>query len=150
MSPRLTYGLWFEPDRAIRIVHPPRDIVPYVGDGMRSFAGAIFWTGMGLSLKALRTVIQARYRGIVVDPESLSAYGDDGDDNDDDSVGGDAGLDSGLSASSSDGHSSDTGSHITLVDDANAVDAFRQAPTQTYHQNFLIPLDPCLSPLNLN
>ncbi|KAK4446607.1 hypothetical protein QBC34DRAFT_146809 [Podospora aff. communis PSN243] len=44
VSPRLTYGLWFEPDRAIRIVHPPHDIMPYVGEGMRSLAGTVFWT----------------------------------------------------------------------------------------------------------
>jgi hypothetical protein len=80
VSPRLTYGLWFEPDRAIRIVHPPHDIVPYIGEGMRSLAGTIFWTGMGFSLGAFRTLLNARYRGVVLDdprdssPDDPSAH----------------------------------------------------------------------------
>jgi len=79
MSPRLSYGLWFEPDRAIRIVHPPHDIVPYVGEGMRSLAGAIFWTGMGFSLGAFRTIINARLRGVVLDPDQSSSSSGDSD-----------------------------------------------------------------------
>ncbi|KAK5656700.1 hypothetical protein OQA88_4246 [Cercophora sp. LCS_1] len=80
MSPRLTYGLWFEPDRAIRIVQPPTDIIPYVGDNMRSLAGAIFWTGMGFSLNCFRIVLNARYRGIIIDPDEPSYSDiDDGD-----------------------------------------------------------------------
>ncbi|KAK0618991.1 hypothetical protein B0T14DRAFT_198639 [Immersiella caudata] len=67
MSPRFSYGLWFEPDRAIRIVHPPHDIVPYIGESMRSLAGTIFWTGMGFSLGAFKTLLTARYRGVVLD-----------------------------------------------------------------------------------
>ncbi|KAK0652580.1 hypothetical protein B0T16DRAFT_454935 [Cercophora newfieldiana] len=90
MSPRLTYGLWVEPDRAIRIVQPPHDIVPYVGEGMRSLAGTIFWTGMGFSLGAFRTIIDARYRGMVLGPDASSSSddcdfaGDDSDYADDD------------------------------------------------------------------
>ena len=73
MSPRMTYGLWFDPDRSIRVVHPPRDIVPYVGDGLSTLAGAIFWTGMGYSLNALRTILNARFRGIVINPDEDSS-----------------------------------------------------------------------------
>ncbi|KAK1760156.1 hypothetical protein QBC47DRAFT_355367 [Echria macrotheca] len=85
MSPRMTYGLWFEPDRNIRIVQPPQDIIPYVGEGMRTLAGAIFWTGMGHSLNALRTILNARIRGVVIDPDAPSS-----DDESDD--GGDGGF----------------------------------------------------------
>ncbi|KAK0720148.1 hypothetical protein B0H67DRAFT_552379 [Lasiosphaeris hirsuta] len=102
MSPRMTYGLWFEPDRAIRIVQPPRDIVPYVGDGMRSLAGAIFWAGMGFSLRALRTVIEARFRSADV---SYSSFGDYGPDSDDDEADNEYGLSSSDSNADGDGRS---------------------------------------------
>ncbi|KAK3377528.1 hypothetical protein B0H63DRAFT_220125 [Podospora didyma] len=57
MSPRLTYGLWFEPERMFRVLRPPLDIVPFLGDGMYTFAGAVFWSGMGYALSALRTIL---------------------------------------------------------------------------------------------
>jgi hypothetical protein len=43
MSPRLTYGLWFEPDRFMQLSHAPPDLMPYLGDGERTFAGMLFW-----------------------------------------------------------------------------------------------------------
>jgi hypothetical protein len=43
MSPRLTYGLLFEPDRYIRVSHPPAELMPYLGDGEHSLAGTLFW-----------------------------------------------------------------------------------------------------------
>ncbi|KXH34820.1 hypothetical protein CSAL01_00401 [Colletotrichum salicis] len=43
-SPRLDYGLWVDTDRLIRILEPPLDIVPYLGPGMHTLAGCIFWS----------------------------------------------------------------------------------------------------------
>ncbi|KAI0896175.1 hypothetical protein F4806DRAFT_496295 [Annulohypoxylon nitens] len=43
MTPRLDYGLWFDAGRFVRIDDPPRDIVPYLGKGMKTFAGRLFW-----------------------------------------------------------------------------------------------------------
>lgn len=42
-TPRLDYGLWFDAGRFVRIDDPPRDIVPYLGKGMKTFAGRLFW-----------------------------------------------------------------------------------------------------------
>ncbi|KAK3685195.1 hypothetical protein B0T22DRAFT_517070 [Podospora appendiculata] len=60
MSPRLNYGLWFEPDRIIRIAHPPRDVVPYIGEGMHTLAGTLYWAGMGCALSVLRKAIRGQ------------------------------------------------------------------------------------------
>ncbi|TQN66498.1 hypothetical protein CSHISOI_09002 [Colletotrichum shisoi] len=49
-SARLDYGLWFEADRIIRILDPPTDIVPYLGAGMHTLAGSIFWSTMDYTL----------------------------------------------------------------------------------------------------
>ncbi|KAI1407389.1 hypothetical protein F5Y13DRAFT_131527 [Hypoxylon sp. FL1857] len=43
VRPRFDYGLWFNTDRFIRMDSPPLDIVPYLGPGMATFAGRIFW-----------------------------------------------------------------------------------------------------------
>ncbi|KAI0139570.1 hypothetical protein F4776DRAFT_677563 [Hypoxylon sp. NC0597] len=43
VRPRLDYGLWFNTDRFMRMDSPPLDIVPYLGPGMTTFAGRIFW-----------------------------------------------------------------------------------------------------------
>ncbi|KAI0884114.1 uncharacterized protein GGS22DRAFT_19262 [Annulohypoxylon maeteangense] len=43
VSPRLDYGLWFDAGRFLRIDDPPLDIVPYLGKGMKTFAGRLFW-----------------------------------------------------------------------------------------------------------
>ncbi|KAK3328221.1 hypothetical protein B0T19DRAFT_461632 [Cercophora scortea] len=71
MSPRLNYGLWFEPDRVIRLAHPPRDVVPYIGEGMHTLAGTLYWAGMGCALSVLRRVMMIRggHRG---SPQSQS------------------------------------------------------------------------------
>ncbi|KAI1455449.1 hypothetical protein F4805DRAFT_273736 [Annulohypoxylon moriforme] len=43
VKPRLDYGLWFDAGRFLRIDSPPLDIVPYLGEGMKTFAGRLFW-----------------------------------------------------------------------------------------------------------
>ncbi|OTA74930.1 hypothetical protein M434DRAFT_39119 [Hypoxylon sp. CO27-5] len=43
VRPRLDYGLWFNTNRFMRMDSPPLDIVPYLGLGMTTFAGRIFW-----------------------------------------------------------------------------------------------------------
>ncbi|KAF9876601.1 hypothetical protein CkaCkLH20_06009 [Colletotrichum karsti] len=50
LSPRLDYGLWIDPDRIIRILEPPVDIVPYLGSGMNTLAGCIFWSTMNYTI----------------------------------------------------------------------------------------------------
>ncbi|KAI1390574.1 uncharacterized protein F4822DRAFT_154905 [Hypoxylon trugodes] len=42
-STRPGYGNWFETDRYIRNDSPPLDIIPYLGTGMTTFAGRLFW-----------------------------------------------------------------------------------------------------------
>ncbi|KAK0629557.1 hypothetical protein B0T17DRAFT_653174 [Bombardia bombarda] len=59
ISPRLTYGLWIEPDRALRMVSPPRDIVPYLGDGIHTLAGALYWAGLRYGRSALQAVMSS-------------------------------------------------------------------------------------------
>ncbi|KAK0377603.1 hypothetical protein CLIM01_05003 [Colletotrichum limetticola] len=49
-SPRLDYGLWVDTDRLIRILEPPLDIVPYLGPGMHTLAGCIFWSTMNYTV----------------------------------------------------------------------------------------------------
>ncbi|KAI1097779.1 hypothetical protein F4804DRAFT_351172 [Jackrogersella minutella] len=44
VTPRLDYGLWFDTCRFVRIDNPPSDIVPYLGNGMTTFAGRLFWS----------------------------------------------------------------------------------------------------------
>ncbi|KAK2031967.1 hypothetical protein LX32DRAFT_236462 [Colletotrichum zoysiae] len=44
LSPRLDYGLWLETDRLVRIMEPPSDIMPYIGEGRHTMAGFIFWS----------------------------------------------------------------------------------------------------------
>ncbi|KAI2464242.1 hypothetical protein F4781DRAFT_82375 [Annulohypoxylon bovei var. microspora] len=43
VKPRSDYGLWFDTSRFLRINDPPLDIVPYLGKGMKTFAGRLFW-----------------------------------------------------------------------------------------------------------
>ncbi|GKT63375.1 hypothetical protein ColTof4_05038 [Colletotrichum tofieldiae] len=50
LSPRLDYGLWFEADRLVRVIDPPLDIVPYLGAGMHTIAGCIFWSTMNYTI----------------------------------------------------------------------------------------------------
>ncbi|KAK1981142.1 hypothetical protein LZ30DRAFT_96938 [Colletotrichum cereale] len=44
LSPRLDYGLWLETDRLVRVMDPPTDILPYIGEGKRTMAGFMFWS----------------------------------------------------------------------------------------------------------
>ena len=48
-SPRLTYGLWLEPERHIHINSPPPDIVPFLGPGADTFGAAVYWRAMGIA-----------------------------------------------------------------------------------------------------
>ncbi|KAF6836538.1 hypothetical protein CPLU01_03573 [Colletotrichum plurivorum] len=50
MSPRLDYGLWVDPETLIRVIEPPVDIVPYLGGGMATLAGCIFWSAMNYTI----------------------------------------------------------------------------------------------------
>ncbi|OHW92586.1 regulator-ty1 transposition protein [Colletotrichum incanum] len=50
LSPRLDYGLWFDADRLVRVIDPPLDIVPYLGAGMQTIAGCIFWSTMNYTI----------------------------------------------------------------------------------------------------
>ncbi|KAI8177087.1 hypothetical protein K4K53_008496 [Colletotrichum sp. SAR 10_77] len=50
VSPRLDYGLWLDPDRLVRILEPPADIIPYLGSRMNTLAGCIFWATMNYTI----------------------------------------------------------------------------------------------------
>lgn len=50
MSPRLDYGLWVDPETLIRVIEPPVDIMPYLGNGMTTLAGCIFWSAMNYTI----------------------------------------------------------------------------------------------------
>ncbi|GKT40254.1 uncharacterized protein ColSpa_00435 [Colletotrichum spaethianum] len=50
LTPRLDYGLWFDADRLVRVLDPPIDIVPYLGAGMCTIAGCIFWSTMNYTI----------------------------------------------------------------------------------------------------
>ncbi|KAI2777938.1 hypothetical protein F4815DRAFT_447740 [Daldinia loculata] len=54
MSTRLDYGLWFDTSRFIRVDKPPSDIIPYLGKGMSTFAGRLFWACGELLLEQCR------------------------------------------------------------------------------------------------
>ncbi|KAF3064671.1 hypothetical protein GL218_02675 [Daldinia childiae] len=54
MSTRLDYGLWFDTSRFIRVDEPPSDIIPYLGKGMSTFAGRLFWACGELLLEQCR------------------------------------------------------------------------------------------------
>ncbi|KAI8958244.1 hypothetical protein F5Y11DRAFT_45038 [Daldinia sp. FL1419] len=54
MSTRLDYGLWFDTSRFIRVDTPPSDIIPYLGEGMSTFAGRLFWACGELLLEQCR------------------------------------------------------------------------------------------------
>ncbi|KAI1652409.1 hypothetical protein F4813DRAFT_321371 [Daldinia decipiens] len=54
MSTRLDYGLWFDTTRFIRVDQPPSDIIPYLGKGMSTFAGRLFWACGELLLEQCR------------------------------------------------------------------------------------------------
>ncbi|KAK4211490.1 hypothetical protein QBC37DRAFT_12574 [Rhypophila decipiens] len=60
VSPRLTYGIWFEPDRFIRVINPPSDILPYLGPNINTLAGAIYWAGLGYGFTVLKEVLRMR------------------------------------------------------------------------------------------
>ncbi|KAI2619001.1 hypothetical protein GGS26DRAFT_595689 [Hypomontagnella submonticulosa] len=44
--PRLKCGLWISDIYYMQITIPPDDILPYIGDGAKTFAGIIFWSMM--------------------------------------------------------------------------------------------------------
>ncbi|KAH6971651.1 hypothetical protein BKA56DRAFT_594692 [Ilyonectria sp. MPI-CAGE-AT-0026] len=44
--PRLTSGAWLDPMHYTRSPLPPEDIIPYLGNGSKTFAGRLFWSFM--------------------------------------------------------------------------------------------------------
>ncbi|KAM0323873.1 hypothetical protein ACHAQA_008454 [Verticillium albo-atrum] len=60
LSPRLDYGLWSDTDRLVRLFDPPEDIVPYIGDGAKTLAGALFWTCMTRTIALWKDHSKAR------------------------------------------------------------------------------------------
>lgn len=55
MGPRLTYGLWFEPERNLVAVTPPPDIMPYLEEAAKTFAGILFWRTLTTVFSIIRT-----------------------------------------------------------------------------------------------
>ncbi|KAH8676390.1 hypothetical protein BX600DRAFT_432900 [Xylariales sp. PMI_506] len=53
MSPRLTYGLWLEPDSGIQLPSPPSQLLPYLGRGEHTLAGVLFWNTVELGMSLL-------------------------------------------------------------------------------------------------
>ncbi|TDZ67566.1 hypothetical protein CTRI78_v002757 [Colletotrichum trifolii] len=49
-SPRLDYGLWLDFDRLVRVIEPPLDILPYLGAGVNTLAGCIFWSTLDYTI----------------------------------------------------------------------------------------------------
>ncbi|KAL7622589.1 hypothetical protein AAE478_008098 [Parahypoxylon ruwenzoriense] len=66
-SPGLTHigeitgapATWFEPDRAIHLVNPPPDIVPYMGEGAYTIAGQMYWAAMAYGFQAIHAVMSS-------------------------------------------------------------------------------------------
>ena len=63
-SPRLTYGLWIEPERPIQINDPFPDIVSFLREGYTTFAGTLFWRSMALSFAVGSAFLQQYRSGI--------------------------------------------------------------------------------------
>ncbi|KAM7216438.1 hypothetical protein V8F06_008151 [Rhypophila decipiens] len=75
VSPRLTYGIWFEPDRFIRVINPPSDILPYLGPNINTLAGAIYWAGLGYGFTVLKEVLRMRAQSAAVASSLLQNSG---------------------------------------------------------------------------
>ncbi len=61
LSPRLNYGLWFEPDLGLPIIVPPEDIIPFLNHAESPFVVKLYWRTLFLALSVLRN--QRRRRG---------------------------------------------------------------------------------------
>lgn len=48
--------VWPDADRPLQMVHPPPDIVPYMGDGAYTLAGQLYWTAMAFGFQAIRAI----------------------------------------------------------------------------------------------
>ncbi|KAK5047234.1 hypothetical protein LTR84_006756 [Exophiala bonariae] len=59
-SPRLGYGIWLEPERFLKILDPPLDILPYVGAGKYTVAGRIAWASLDYGYACLQEAMIAR------------------------------------------------------------------------------------------
>ncbi|EMR67429.1 hypothetical protein UCREL1_5550 [Eutypa lata UCREL1] len=76
LSPRLDYGLWFEGTSFMRLVDPPLDIVPYLGEGMYTLAGRINWActeylvGVCRRVAAASSLSACSTTGRSIDPEA--------------------------------------------------------------------------------
>ncbi|KAH7112321.1 hypothetical protein B0J13DRAFT_575862 [Dactylonectria estremocensis] len=55
MSPRLSYGLWLEP-QTVRLRSPPSDIVPYLG-GNTTLSSVVFWSSLAWGFNILRAAL---------------------------------------------------------------------------------------------
>ena len=55
LSPRLNYGLWFEPDPGLPIVVPPEDIVPFLDHAKSPFVVKLYWRTLMVALFVLRS-----------------------------------------------------------------------------------------------
>ncbi|OAL40684.1 hypothetical protein AYO20_00420 [Fonsecaea nubica] len=53
-SPRLDYGIWLDPERFLKIVDPPLDILPYIGAGKHTVAGRIAWATLDYGYACLQ------------------------------------------------------------------------------------------------
>ena len=62
-SPRLTYGLWIEPDRHIQVNSPFPDIISFLKEGSATFAGALFWRSMAISFAVGSALIRQHRSG---------------------------------------------------------------------------------------
>ncbi|KAJ9608765.1 hypothetical protein H2200_006536 [Cladophialophora chaetospira] len=54
LSPRLNYGLWFEPDPGLPIVVPPEDIIPFLNGAESPFVIKLYWRTLMFALSLLR------------------------------------------------------------------------------------------------
>lgn len=53
-TPRLHYGLELETDQVVRIFDMPSDVAPYLGDGMFTLGGCIYWASLAHTVSLWR------------------------------------------------------------------------------------------------
>ncbi|KAH6689731.1 hypothetical protein F5X68DRAFT_274801 [Plectosphaerella plurivora] len=52
MSPRLSYGVWFEPPASLDVEYPPIDIIPYLQED-KTLASVVFWASISWGFRIL-------------------------------------------------------------------------------------------------
>ncbi|CAM1507859.1 Fc.00g047070.m01.CDS01 [Cosmosporella sp. VM-42] len=55
-SPPLGQSLWLDTDRVVRIFDAPSDVAPYLGDGMFTLAGCLYWASVKYTLSLWQEV----------------------------------------------------------------------------------------------